>query len=910
MRKTLVILCMLAVLIMAPAAAFAEEKAGQSVSYGGYTYTVRALLPPFNEYFFVETDNPDPRTFRFEDKSSVYRSRPYILREKDSSGETVFYADINYDNEETGRVSGGYIFYGGGTDGGEVELEVSDNPDAYYQTWRDTGVKVVLPGLKSSRDYLIDTYADKSGFFENMNAVQSGLSDICLYSGSYLRGQLRKPYDYWLMSLSPHSDQIFYILSPYERDDDRPLFASFIYPYKLDSWGFPGMMESVAEALDSSAVCNWSSSSHDQVEVTYNGETRSYGGQGGHRGQSISRDKISRYFTFGNGSSEITLSGIKSLLIQYSSVTMEDDIPRQDALTWKQVADTAGSGAWARVSPGGKKPDSVEFAYVFKEGDGDTFDSDEFELGTSLYWGGDLGYANDAWVDGRYVDKWKGYVKGAKFEDHPTSSIIIKDLMVPQIPYRYSYEFNAETNKYEATYNVDGEITEEKRTVVFRYQNGVWVVWNLVFNDGCANYEVIADMASKGKISENYLDTVSLTADEVSAMGVDRNTNTAPDKGYIFDGTAAPGTPYDESQGHSFGPGKVEQEADCETSGRKVFKCLVCGETRTETIPAKGHSWGEASYSWSDDLSTVTAVRTCKNNSGHRESEISRTTREEIVKPSCESSGRIRYTAVFSNPAFTEAVKTVDVEPVGHKWGGCVITVKPTADTEGERVYTCENCGAEIKETVPTAVDDITPTMATANKAKLDDSVPKVDASKIKTTGSVSKKQLKITFPVNAAADNYLIQHRLAGTEDPANCWTAGKGSYTISGLGKNSLVQFRIIGFARLDDWSWVHGPWSDVSYRYMKSVTVKKLVPGKKKLTVRWSKDSNSTGYRILYSTKKSMSNAKVKKITGSGKTKYTIKKLKKGKKYYVRVMPVKTVNSRVYSGVLSAAKAAKVK
>ena len=38
-----------------------------------YSYSITPLLAPFNNYFFVETDNPDPNSFRFVDPSSVYR---------------------------------------------------------------------------------------------------------------------------------------------------------------------------------------------------------------------------------------------------------------------------------------------------------------------------------------------------------------------------------------------------------------------------------------------------------------------------------------------------------------------------------------------------------------------------------------------------------------------------------------------------------------------------------------------------------------------------------------------------------------------------------------------------------------------------------------------------------------------
>jgi hypothetical protein len=50
-----------------------------------------------------------------------------------------------------------------------------------------------------------------------------------------------------------------------------------------------------------------------------------------------------------------------------------------------------------------------------------------------------------------------------------------------------------------------------------------------------------------------------------------------------------------------------------------------------------------------------------------------------------------------------------------------------------------------------------------------------------------------------------------------------------------------------------------------------------------VKWRKDSEADFYQIQYSVKKSFKGKKNKKVRG---TKCTIKKLKKGKTYYIRV------------------------
>lgn len=83
-----------------------------------YSYTVTPLLPPFNEFFYVQTEDPDPSEIRFVDKSSIYYTDGQELAYLKPT--EVRFMDVAYENKATGRVKGGYIFAmgGSGLDGG------------------------------------------------------------------------------------------------------------------------------------------------------------------------------------------------------------------------------------------------------------------------------------------------------------------------------------------------------------------------------------------------------------------------------------------------------------------------------------------------------------------------------------------------------------------------------------------------------------------------------------------------------------------------------------------------------------------------------------------------------------------------------------------------------------------------
>ncbi len=83
------------------------------------------------------------------------------------------------------------------------------------------------------------------------------------------------------------------------------------------------------------------------------------------------------------------------------------------------------------------------------------------------------------------------------------------------------------------------------------------------------------------------------------------------------------------------------------------------------------------------------------------------------------------------------------------------------------------------------------------------------------------------------------------------------------------------------------------------VKKPTLKSAKKKGKVLTVKWKKVSGVTGYQIQYSLKKNMKGAKTVTVKGAKKTSRKIKKLKKNKKYYVRLRAYKgNGKNRVYS------------
>lgn len=882
------------------------------VNVTGYTYKITPLLPPFNEYFFVETDNPDPESFRFADKSSKYSEESTVRFVFDDFYETpIIYTDIKYDDPETGRVNGGYLFKSYDTDGGEIVLQSKN--DAYYSwdvTWSDTNVKLKLPALTDDIDYLISTYATKGTFFDNMDAVESGFSSICLYSGSYIRGELERTSSYWSIGTSPHIDQVFYLYSPYTRKDNKKLFASVIYPFRYDSLGFPSVMATVSKRLSSASTYEWDDSSHAYINVTYKGVTRSYGGQGNGEGQGISEDKIKQYFTFGANGTKLTLKGCKELLDYYSQIKMADDVPRKGALTWKQVCDTVGDGSWVRLSGC--------YTYLYKKNSGDYhWNEDAFGDGSEIYWGGDLGYFSDAWVDGRYISSWENYVPGKKFEDRPTSDIFLKGVDIPQISYKYGY--NEATGYYESM--VDS-IKIEKKDVLFVYneENKNWQASYSTFNDGCFSADSIAVKVEKGVLERKYLDMITLTLDEVKALKVDRNTDKAPVSYYLFDGSDKPGTDIKDHT-HKY---TIESEITSATltkNGTLVEKCL-CGAMRTITLYSpKAFTLSKTAYIYNGKVQTPSV--TVKDSKGKVLKENTDYTVTHSYGRTLPGKYSVRIT--FKGKYSGSKILEYEIKPqapgkvtAAQTSGAIKLTWSKVTGADGYRVYMYDTAAKKWVNQKTLTANTYTVSKLKANttyqfkiiayEKGFDSSVvwgtytPIIKAATklaapatIKT--AVNSGAVKLSWSKAAGADGYRVYMYDASSDKWVKKKTLTGNSYTVGKLKANTTYRFKIVAYKNSGNTA-VWGDYSSVIKATTKLSAPSGINVARNESTIKltWNKVAGATGYRVyMYnaSTKKWVNQ---KTLTG---TSLTVSKLKAATIYQFKLIAYKKTGDTVVWG-----------
>ena len=151
----------------------------------------------------------------------------------------------------------------------------------------------------------------------------------------------------------------------------------------------------------------------------------------------------------------------------------------------------------------------------------------------------------------------------------------------------------------------------------------------------------------------------------------------------------------------------VTAQATCTAAGSRSYTAsfsnpAFAAQTKNVTVPATGHNWGEPVYNWSSDNGKVTATRTCRNDSSHKETETVTVSSSVTKTATCTAAGTRTYTASFTNAAFAKQTKNETIAALGHSY--TTRTTAATCTAQGYTTYTCSRCGNSYKDNYTSAL--------------------------------------------------------------------------------------------------------------------------------------------------------------------------------------------------------------
>ena len=183
------------------------------------------------------------------------------------------------------------------------------------------------------------------------------------------------------------------------------------------------------------------------------------------------------------------------------------------------------------------------------------------------------------------------------------------------------------------------------------------------------------------------------------------------------------------------------------------------------------------------------------------------------------------------------------------------ITTPASTSKDGSLVVKCSNCG-DVKSTTTIAkIKSIA-----LNKTSF------TENGKVQKATVVAKDSANKTI----AASNYTVSYSNSNSKKP------GTYTATVKFNGKNYTGTKKLT---------------YKINAKAPAKTTVKLSKAKKTSLKASWSKVANATSYEVQYGTSKSFKGAKTVKVSSKSSSK-VLTKLKKNKKYYVRVRAVRTV------------------
>lgn len=334
----------------------------------------------------------------------------------------------------------------------------------------------------------------------------------------------------------------------------------------------------------------------------------------------------------------------------------------------------------------------------------------------------------------------------------------------------------------------------------------------------------------------------------------------------------------------------VIKAATCTEKGENKITCSDCGECHTENVLAKGHNYAfnVVNPSYTAQGYTTHTCTVCGNSykdnytdklvlgnvSGFK---ISSTNVNAIKLTWNKVSGADGYVVYRYN---TSTKKYGRIAKIGDLSFTDKNLKSGTSYKYAIRAFKAVNGKEVLSPTYP----QITATTNPANISKVS----------FKSSANV----VKMSWDKVSGATGYRVYKYNTSTKKWQTVANTKNTSYTFSKLKAGTTYKYTVRAYKTLDGKTYLSPKYSSFTSSTNPATVSFKLTAGSKKATVKWSKVTGATGYKVYYKTSKNGKWIGLK-TTNNKTTSYTKTGLKKGKTYYFTVKAYRSVGGKTYNG-----------
>lgn len=238
-------------------------------------------------------------------------------------------------------------------------------------------------------------------------------------------------------------------------------------------------------------------------------------------------------------------------------------------------------------------------------------------------------------------------------------------------------------------------------------------------------------------------------------------------------------------------------------------------------------------------------------------------------QPTCTATG-IKTFSCSCGDKYTQTIAKT-----AHKYTTTI--VKPTYAAQGYTLHKCSVCGTRYKDNY---------------KAKL----TLGNITKVNFTSS--SNAVKMSWNKVSGATGYRVYQYNTSTKKWKAVANIKNTNYTFKNLKSGTTYKFTVRAYKNQGGKTYLSPKYTTFTSSTNPATVNFKLTAGSKKATVKWSKVTGATGYKVYYKTSKNGS-WKLLKTANNKTTSYTKTGLTKGKTYYFTVKAYRTVGGKTYNG-----------